>query len=326
MKNGFEIGFHASHEQFSPSELVALAVRAEQNGFDLIMSSDHLNPWSELQGQSGFTWSWLGAAMQATKHISFGTIAIPGGWRYHPVMVAQAAATLSEMFPNRLAWLALGSGEALNESVVSAHWPAKEERNERMLEGAAIIKALWEGNTVTKTGGHHFTCKARIWSLPEVTPKAIVAALSKRTAAFAAPWADGLITVNQKEEELPAIIKAFRDNGGAGKPVYVQLHISWNSDPELAMTEGFEQWRNNLLSGAATEDLRTVQEFEQAGALVTPEDFKQSVLFGSDFDPFLALIRKYKDLGFHGVVLHNIGKNQAEFIDAFGKHILPQLR
>src|SRR5215216_5611370 len=109
------IGYHASHEQFAPSALRDLVVLAEQAGFHAAKSSDHFHPWSERQGQSGFAWSWLGATMQATR-LPFGIISAPG-YRYHPAILAQAAATCGEMFPGRLSWLALGSGEHLNESI-----------------------------------------------------------------------------------------------------------------------------------------------------------------------------------------------------------------
>lgn len=67
------IGYHASHEQFAPSELLDLVVLAEQAGFKAAKSSDHFHPWSERQGHSGYAWSWLGAALQATT-LPFGMI------------------------------------------------------------------------------------------------------------------------------------------------------------------------------------------------------------------------------------------------------------
>ena len=145
------IGFHASHEQFAPSALLQLVRQAEAAGFDGAMSADHFHPWSERQGQAGFGWAWLGAAMQTTA-FDFGSLCIPGGWRYHPAVVAQAAATLAEMFPGRLRWIAAGSGEALNERMVGAGWPGKAERNRRLEAGVEIIRALWRGEAVTREG------------------------------------------------------------------------------------------------------------------------------------------------------------------------------
>jgi coenzyme F420-dependent glucose-6-phosphate dehydrogenase len=117
------IGYHASHEQFAPSELLTYVQAAETAGFGAVMSSDHLTPWSERQGHSGFTWAWLGAALQATRTLPFGLITVPSGWRYHPVITAQAAATIAELFPKRFPWMAVGSGQALNEHVTGERWP-----------------------------------------------------------------------------------------------------------------------------------------------------------------------------------------------------------
>src|ERR687893_926475 len=121
-------GFHASHEQVPPGALLAAVRRAEEAGFDAAMSSDHLSPWSARQGQSAFAWSWLGAALQATT-LPFGVVTAPGQ-RYHPAIIAQAVATLAEMFPDRF-WVALGTGEASNERITGARWPNKAERNAR---------------------------------------------------------------------------------------------------------------------------------------------------------------------------------------------------
>src|SRR3990170_2178675 len=133
------IGYQASHEQFKPSELVRLAALAEKAGFTSINSSDHFHPWSVRQGQSGFAFAWLGAAMQQT-HVPYGIVCAPGQ-RYHPAIIAQATATIAEMFPERF-WIALGSGEALNERITGDKWPIKQERNERLLECADIMRRL----------------------------------------------------------------------------------------------------------------------------------------------------------------------------------------
>src|SRR4029453_6371411 len=133
-------GFHASHEQVHPRELLAAVQRAEEAGFDAAMCSDHFAPWSERQGHSGFAWSWLGAALQATS-LPFGVVNAPGD-RYHPAIIAQAAATLAELFPDRF-WVALGTVQAMNEHVTANRWPPKPERNARLKECVEVIRALW---------------------------------------------------------------------------------------------------------------------------------------------------------------------------------------
>jgi coenzyme F420-dependent glucose-6-phosphate dehydrogenase len=166
--------YHASHEQFAPSALVHYARLAEQAGFTAISSSDHFQPWSSQQGESGFAWAWLGAAMQATA-LPFSVVCAPGQ-RYHPVLIAQAAATLAEMFPGRFR-LALGSGEALNERVIGDAWPPKAERNARLVECVQVIRALWAGETVTHDGRVRVET-ARLYTRPAVPPAILGAAIT----------------------------------------------------------------------------------------------------------------------------------------------------
>src|SRR6266545_16166 len=200
-------GYHASHEQLPPSRLLACVQLAEQAGFQAAMCSDHFAPWSAAQGHSGFAWSWLGAALQATG-LPLGCVTAPGQ-RYHPAIVAQAAATLAEMYPGRF-WMALGSGEALNEHITGTGWPVKRDRDARLLECVAVIRALLAGETVSHRGLVTVD-RARLWSRPASPPPLLGAAVSAETAGRVGGWADGLITVNQPAERLRRVVDAFRD-------------------------------------------------------------------------------------------------------------------
>ena len=126
------------------------------------MSSDHFSPWSERQGESGFAWSFLGAALEATS-LGFGVVNAPGQ-RYHPAIVAQAASSLCEMFPGRL-WVALGTGEASNEHITGGRWPPKAERNARLRECVDVMRALFAGEVVNHDGLVRVD-RARLWTLP----------------------------------------------------------------------------------------------------------------------------------------------------------------
>jgi probable non-F420 flavinoid oxidoreductase len=223
MKGAPLVGFHASHEQFRPDRLLRLVQQAEAAGFDAAMCSDHWAPFSEVQGQSAFAWSWLGAALEATS-LPFGVVNAPGQ-RYHPAIVAQAAATLAAMYPGRF-WIAVGSGQLLNEHITGDTWPPKAQRNERLREAADIVRRLWRGETVTRTGMVRIS-EARLWTRPDPAPLLLGAAVTPDTAAWIAGWADGMITVSQPDDQLDAVVEAFRTNGGAGKPMYLQVHLAW---------------------------------------------------------------------------------------------------
>src|SRR5688500_5966945 len=250
------IGYHASHEQYSPRTLLGLAQEAERAGFGAVMSSDHLMPWTEEQGQSGHAWSWLGAALQATS-CRAGLITVPG-YRYHPAVVAQAAATLAEMFPRRF-WIAVGSGERLNEHVTGEAWPLKAERNARLRECVDVMRALWAGETVTHHG--RVTVEnARVWSRPARPPLLVGAAVTAPTAEWAAGWADALITVSRPPDELRTVVDAWRRGGGEGKPMFLKVQLSYAATDEAARAGAHEQWRNNVFPNDTLTTLRTVKE------------------------------------------------------------------
>jgi coenzyme F420-dependent glucose-6-phosphate dehydrogenase len=316
------IGYHASHEQFPPSELLTYVTAAETAGFGAVMSSDHLTPWSERQGQSGFVWAWLGAALQATRTIPFGLITVPSGWRYHPVITAQAAATIAELFPKRFPWIAVGSGQALNEHVTGERWPSKSERNERLQAAVEIMRDLWTGRLVSRQGPIKVD-EARVYTLPAELPRIVAGALSPTTAEWAGGWADALITINQPREKLIEIIDAFRRGGGQGKPLYLQAHVSYARSEEEARANAFDQWRSNAMTAAMSETLRLPEEFDEACAKIGPQDMDRHVRISSDPQRHVEWLQADVAVGFTEIYVHNVGRSQAEFIEVFGRKVLP---
>jgi len=315
------VGLHCSHEQIPPSRLLEDAKHAEAAGFGAIMSSDHFSPWSERQGESGFAWSWLGAAMGATG-LPFGLVNAPGQ-RYHPAIVAQAAATLCEMFPGRL-WIALGSGEASNEHITGDPWPDKAARNARLRECVDVMRALFAGETVTHDG-HVRVDRAKLYTLPPEPPPLIGPAVSVETARSAGEWADGLATVNQPRDKLEEMIDAFRSNGGEGKRLVLQVHLSWAPSEEEALRIAHDQWRTNVFPPPTCWDLELPEDFDRLARDVTPEQVRDTVLVSADLARHAAWLEELAALGFDEINLHHVGQDLGPFIDAFGEHVLPRL-
>jgi probable non-F420 flavinoid oxidoreductase len=316
------VGWHASHEQIAPSELLACARLAEGVGFGAGMSSDHFSPWSARQAESGFAWSWLGAALACTA-MPFGVVNAPGQ-RYHPAIVAQAIATLAEMFPGRL-WVALGTGEASNEHITGERWPDKATRNARLGECVEVMRALFAGEEVTHRGLVTVD-RARLWTRPAEVPPLIGAAVSPETAAWVATWADGIATVNQDPSALRRLLAAFRDGGGGGKPAYLQAHVSWAETDDEALAIAHDQWRTNVFQPPVCWDLELPEHFDEAARHVRPADVCQSVLVSSDPAWHRDRLAELVALGFDGVWIHHVGKQQRAFIDVFGEHVVPELR
>jgi coenzyme F420-dependent glucose-6-phosphate dehydrogenase len=316
------VGYHASHEQFLPSDLLQWAIMAEQAGFGAIHSSDHFHPWSERQGQSGFSFAWLGAAMHATR-LPYGVVCSPGQ-RYHPAIVAQAAATLAEMFPTRFS-ICLGSGEALNENITGDKWITKSERNERLFECVSIIRKLFSGETVTQYGLVTIQ-EAKLYTLPKHLPLLIGAAVTKQTAEWMGAWVDGLITVHRPIKELQEVIDGFHRGGGREKPMYLKVQLSYAHTEEEALQGAYDQWRTNVLPSEILDDLWQVKQFDSAAQFIRPDDLKSMIHISCSPDFYIDLIHTYIDMGFQKVILHNVNRNQKNFIKDFGEKVLPFIK
>lgn len=318
------IGFHCSHEQMPPSQLLTLARRAADAGFGAGMCSDHFAPFSERQGHSGFAWSFLGAAMASVPGWTFGTVNAPGQ-RYHPALIAQATATLAEMFPDRF-WVAMGSGQFVNEHITGERWPSKAERDERLADCVRVIRALWAGETVTERGKYFNLDEAKLHTRSAKPPLIFGAALSERTARLVGRWADGLITVANTPEKLRPIIDAFREGGGAGKPMYLQVHVAYAPTEAQAVQEAYDQWRTNVFPSAITADVKLPAQLDAIAERVRPEDMHAAVRISADLGRHLAWLQQDVELGFEHLYLHESGSQQDRFIDAFADKVLPKLR
>ncbi|WP_435015471.1 TIGR03885 family FMN-dependent LLM class oxidoreductase [Tundrisphaera sp. TA3] len=318
-----KIGFHASHELYSPGALLDHVRIAEAAGFRAAMCSDHYHPWTERQGESGFAWSWLGAAMQATE-MSMGVVNAPGQ-RYHPAIIAQAAATLGEMFPGRF-WMAEGTGQNLNEHITGDPWPAKPDRRSRLSEAVDVIRALWAGETVNHEGRWFQVRDARLYSRPAAPIPIYGAAITAETAEWVGSWADGLITVGKDPEGLREVVDAFRGGGGVGKPMALQVALSYAPDEAEALAAAHRHWPIALVDLAKNQDLAMPADFDRETAGTRPEELKDKLRISSDLGQHLDWLRTDAELGFDEVYLHHVGPDPRRFIDAFAERILPEFQ
>ncbi len=278
-------------------------------------------PWSERDAHSGFAWSWLGAALEATG-MSLGTVCAPGQ-RYHPAVIAQAVATLDQMYPRRF-WLAVGSGEALNEHITGAPWPPKAQRNARLRESVDIMRALWSGERVTHDGTISVH-EARLYTLPEHRPLVLGAALTPETARWLGEWADGLLTVAADPSRLGRIVAAFREGGGGGKPMYLQVGLAYAASDAQALRDVHDRWRQSVLPASALADLPTPWAFDAATAGATLDDIRGKLRVSSSIQQHVDWLLGDVELGFEHLYLHNVGRDQERFIDECGSTVIPAL-
>jgi coenzyme F420-dependent glucose-6-phosphate dehydrogenase len=317
-------------ERFAPLEILDLAKHAESQGFRGVMAADHFQPWTPQQGQASFVWNVLSALGQVTSG-DLGTGVTAPTFRWHPAMVAQASATLAAMYPGRH-WLGLGSGEAINEHIVGRYWPEAPERINRMFEAVELIKKLFasglNGRDTRHDGEFYKLESTRLWTMPDVAPEILVATAGPIAAKRAGRTVDGLITEAAAIDKVEALLRRFdegaKEVGRTTRTTVLRVHLSWAATDEEAMRNALTEWPNGGMRFPKS-DIRSPYELEQLARTVRPEDFEGRMLVSSDPDRHRAHIQQFVDLGFDRIYLHNAGRNQREWIDVFGREVLPGL-
>ncbi|WP_375487300.1 TIGR03557 family F420-dependent LLM class oxidoreductase [uncultured Jatrophihabitans sp.] len=320
-----QIGYFLSCEEYAPESLIQQARWAEEAGFESLWISDHFHPWTDEQGQSPFVWSMIGAISQVTSLPVTTAVTCPTV-RIHPAIVAQAAATSAVLTEGRFI-LGIGSGEALNEHVTGARWPATGTRLDMLRESVEVMRALWQGDFVDHHGEHYTVENARLYTLPDTPPPVYVSAFGDKAATLAGEIGDGLVTIPPDAD----LIRTFRDSGGAGKPVHAGYKVCWGPDAAACVSTVRSMWPNDALPGELAQQLSSPKHFEQAGQLVTEQMIDESVACGDDVDRHLDAFRPYVEAGVDVVHVDQMGgKRQGSELEGFfafyRDEMLPRMR
>jgi coenzyme F420-dependent glucose-6-phosphate dehydrogenase len=326
-----QLGYKAGPEQFPPTDLLDYAVAAEQAGFDTIDASDHFTPWSE-EGQACFIWTWLGAAATHTGRITLGTGVTCPILRYHPSIIAQAAATVSCFAPDRT-YLGLGTGEALNEFAATGKWPEYEDRQAMLAEAIDLIRALWSGKEITFEGQYYQTQKAKLHTPPASPIPIYVSTLVPESAAFAARYGDGMITVGGKQPEIyQQIIQNFeqgaQDNGKdpSQMPKLIELNVEYTDDTNTAIEYQRKYWAGAFVPALFNAKIYTPKMSQENGEVVGPDTIRKMVHISNNADDHIQFAQQFIDLGFDHLFFHSAYPDQKAFLQAYGRDVLPQLR
>lgn len=323
-KAKIDIGFCAACEQFTPNELIEQCKMAEKAGFAELLFSDHFQPWVLSQGQSGFVWSIMGAAGQVTTLPLRVGVTTPG-FRYHPAIIAQAAATLASLFPGRFS-LGLGIGEALNEHIVGAYWPQPHERIQMLTEAVTVINKLFCGGSVKHDGKYFKLETCCLYTLPDTPPPIFIGTAGPYLSRKAGEWGFGLLTPAASAEKLTKLADchaAGLESKDAERAI--QLHVSWATCRQIAVNNAITYWPNGGMN-FPKDDIRSVELFERLAEDIQEENFKNRVLISDKAEDFIAILQKFADIGYDKVFVHNCGRNQKEFCAFFKKEVIPELK
>ncbi|ADD04726.1 putative F420-dependent oxidoreductase [Natrialba magadii ATCC 43099] len=315
-----QLGYKLICEEHGPTDLTQYATLADQSAFEFAMISDHFHPWTSTQGESPFVWNVIGAIAQATDDLRLGTSITCPIIRYHPGLIAQAAATAGVQLPGQF-FLGVGTGENLSEHVFGDRWPPHAIRLEMLREAVDLIRTLWEGETTSYRGEYYTVENARLYTLPDELPPIPIAADGPKTARAAGEIGNGLVAVAPDEE----LVEAFEDGGGEDKPRYAEVDVCYAEDEQEAIETAHEIWPQAALPGELLWELATPAHFQQATEVVSEEDIADLVVCGPDPDAHIETIQEYVDAGFDHITIHQIGSNQAEFVEFYEEEVIPEI-
>ncbi|MBB5867669.1 G6PDH family F420-dependent oxidoreductase [Allocatelliglobosispora scoriae] len=314
-----KIGLFLSSEEYAPADLLAQARLATELGMHGLSISDHFHPWGDAQGQSPFVWSMIGALSQIGDLPILTAVTCPTV-RIHPAVIAQAAATSAVLTGGRFT-LGIGSGEALNESILGGPWPNTAVRLEMLEEAVEVMRALWTGEVVTHHGKHYTVENARIYTLPQAPPEVYVSGFGPRATELAARIGDGYVTTSPDRE----LIGLFAEKSG-GKPAVACGKGCFAPTADEAVKIAHKLWPNAGLPGELSQILPTPAHFDQAAALVTEEMVGKAFPCGPDPVKHIAAVRAYQDAGIDELYVAPVGPHYRELIELYAREVLPAVK
>ncbi len=320
--------YFCGHEQWQPEQLVEHAVRAERAGFDGLVVSEHFHPWVDDTSASGFAFSTIGAIAQATERVDIATGVTTPLFRYHPALVAQAAATMDRLSNGRFN-LGVGTGENINEGPLGYPFPKYAERAARMSEALEIMRRLLDGEKLTYDGEFYRTDRAKLYS-PPIGPVPIwMAAGGPKSAALAARQAEGIITsVKVPEETFARVIEPARTAADeAGRPHPKVLASRWSifAESHDEAWEALTSWRG-LRAPGRLEAVDPAELRERADSMDRQEILSRYSYVSSPEDYIDTYLPLVTEIGADIVAIQTTSLHQEATIDMLGAYVLPRLR
>jgi len=291
--------------------------------------SDHFHPWFHSGAAAGFAWTWISAAAATVPEIRLGPLVATPIGRYHPAIIAQAFATMDEMFPGRF-FLGLGTGEAMNEVPLGFPWPKFEDRLERLKESVEIIRALWSSDFPRYEGRFFSLNGANLYTKPRTRIPIYLAANGPKAAALVGEYADGFATINPmlpKFKELWSIIErtardAGRDPASISK--HIELWVSYSEDYAKAL-KAAGKWKSGLIPDVFNSHIYDPRELEKKGDEYSDLELSRVWTIVTHGEQLIKTAEDAIAMGFNEIEFHSASPSEEEFLDVCGKDVLPYL-
>jgi coenzyme F420-dependent glucose-6-phosphate dehydrogenase len=325
------LGYYSDNTQRACNQALNYAIEAEKQGFDSVWIGDHFHPWVHTGANCGFAWTWLGALGQRTSKVKMGTGVTAPIIRYHPAIVAQAFASLADMYPGRV-FIAVGTGEAMNEMPLGFRWPKFQERAERLEEAIKVMRLLWNEQFVSFKGRYYQLRKANLYTKPKKPIPLYVAASGVKVAELAGKYADGFLTLPfpddfYKNTLFPALERGAKEAGRNPSSIekLMELQMAYDEDYDKAV-QAARWWAPTVMPLFFKVPIWDPREIEAHGKLISEEGLLTGWFIADSIEAHIKNIERYIKLGFTNIHLQSSSPDEFNFIRIFGTKVLPYLR
>lgn len=305
----------------SPEYYLDRAEAVEDAGFDGLWFGDHIQPWFHKNGRAPFAWSWIPAALERTDSIPVGVFVTPPMYRYHPLVVANAVATIDQMYPSRFR-LGVGTGERMNEHPFVDEWPSWSDRAGALVESIDIMRTYWEDDDFFDYNGEYFEFDPVYpYEQPNTDTEVYCSATGPGSARLAANHADHLITLASIPNVKERVIDVYRDHGGDGN--VIAQTVGGYGDSKQLTDRILDSFASTLQPGATDEtDPRKLQELTED---VTAEEVQEAFLVAETPDEVLEWVGTQEKRSIDHVVITDVSYEQDAFYEMASEEILPSL-
>jgi F420-dependent oxidoreductase-like protein len=308
---------------------VAIAKRAEANGFETLFRSDHYASFPGPAGQpTTDAWAVLAGLARETDRIGLGALVSPVTFR-HPGNFAKVVTTVDEMSGGRIE-VGLGAGwNDLEHRQLGLDFPAIKDRADLLEDSLAVLLGLWGEPDGWSYAGHHVRVDGAVFHPKPVDvpgrprtpiggarPRLLIGGQgTPRSFRLAAQYCDefnlnghGPETIGQKEAALDAACRAIgRDPATVTRSamcgVLVGRTTAEMSERVAAAVEVF---------GSDADDQAWLDERDGRWVTGTPEEARE-------------MARRYADAGIERLMLQDFLPWDLDMVDVMGEALIGQV-
>lgn len=316
-----------------PQADIELAASAVEAGFDGVWTGDHFLPWIDSRPYTHHTWPFLGALMNEVPTVPVGTSVTCPMLRYRPALLAQAIATLDNLYPGRLKF-GVGTGEALNEApFIDGPWPSWQTRADMLVEAIDLMRTMWRSEEYITFHGEYIQHDGiKLYTRPAEEVEIHWAGWGPTSCRYAGEHADHLLTAASPEvirdRILPNLRRGLERSGRSLEEVEITTELTVNiGDPDDLVAEIRERGEYIPIDELDNPDPRDIQVKADAElARMSDEEISDALTITDEPEDVIEQLDAYDEAGTTRILVGSVCGDPYETLELFAESILPSFQ